>query len=232
MKPRRIRAPAASRSRHFETTAMKIEKSFAINRARDAVWDAFGDVRLVAACLPGASIGEDLGGGNYKGSFALKLGPMAASFGGEVAIERKREDWMAIVSGKGADRRSGSRANGSMTYRLSGGEGGAPTRVDVVSEINLAGALAQFGKAGVIQEVASRLTNEFVRNFEAKLEAAAPQTNGLAGEPGTTSASSAASNSEHASSAEGAQVLDAGNLLWAIFRDKIAGLFRRLRGKA
>ncbi|MEA2860046.1 MAG: uncharacterized protein QOC72_2085 [Methylobacteriaceae bacterium] len=211
---------------------MKVEKSFDINRAREAVWDAFGDVHLVAACLPGASIAEDLGGGNYKGKFALKLGPMAASFGGDVVIERKREEWTAIVSGKGADQRSGSRANGSMTYRLSGGEGGGTTRVDVVSEINLAGALAQFGKAGVIQEVASRLTNEFVRNFEAKLEAA-PRTNDAIAASGTTSASPGASKNAATSQAPQApQALNAGSLLWSILRDKIVGLLRRLTGKS
>jgi carbon monoxide dehydrogenase subunit G len=208
---------------------MKIEKSFEINRPREAVWDAFGDLHLVAGCLPGASIAEDLGGGNYKGKFALKLGPMAASFGGDVAIERKREEWTAIVSGKGADQRSGSRANGSMTYRLSGGEGGGATRVDVVSEINLAGALAQFGKAGVIQEVASRLTNEFVRNFEAKLEAA-PRTNDAMAASATTSASPGASNSAAASQAP--QALNAGSLLWSILRDKMIDLLRRLTGKS
>jgi carbon monoxide dehydrogenase subunit G len=186
-------------------------------------------VHLVAACLPGASIAEDLGGGSYKANFALKLGPMAASFGGDVAIVRKREEWTAIVSGKGADQRSGSRANGSMTYRLSGGEGGAPTRVDVVSEINLAGALAQFGKAGVIQEVAARLTNEFVHNFEAKLQAAAPVGRGSDARSGVASASAGASND--ADAARRPEALDAGNLLWAILRDKIVGLFARFIGK-
>src|SRR3954453_19090223 len=68
-----IRAPAALHSRYFETAAMKIEKSFQISRPRETVWDAFADVRLVADCLPGASITEDLGGGNYKGNFAIKL---------------------------------------------------------------------------------------------------------------------------------------------------------------
>jgi carbon-monoxide dehydrogenase small subunit len=208
---------------------MKIEKSFDIDRQLEAVWDAFGDVHFVAACLPGASITEDLGGGNYKGKFALKLGPMAASFGGDVAIARKREEWTAIVSGKGADQRSGSRASGSMTYRLSSGEGGAATRVDVVSEINLAGALAQFGKAGVIQEVALRLTNEFVRNFEAKLEAAAPVGSGSDAPSGVSSASAGASNNSDATQTP--EALDAGNLLWAILRDKIVGLFKRLMGK-
>jgi carbon monoxide dehydrogenase subunit G len=208
---------------------MKIEKSFDVNRPRQTVWDAFGDVHLVAACLPGAAIAEDFGGGNYKGKFALKLGPMAASFGGDVVIERKREEWTAIVSGRGADQRSGSRANGSMTYRLSGGEGGAPTRVDVVSEVNLAGALAQFGKAGVIQEVATRLTNEFVRNFEAKLQAGAPAGTGTDGRSGVTSASAGASN--NADAAQRPEALDAGNLLWAILGDKILSLFKRLISK-
>lgn len=210
---------------------MKIEKSFEINRPREAVWDAFGNVHVVAGCLPGASIGDDLGGGRFQGKFAIKLGPMAASFGGDVAIERKPDDWTAIVSGKGADQRSGSRASGSMTYRLSGGENGDATRVDVASEINLAGALAQFGKAGIIQEVASRLTNDFVRNFEAKLEAAAPRTGGAAPSSGITSASPVPSNKAHQPSAQAPQALDAGNLLWTIFRDKVVGLFRRITGK-
>src|SRR5947209_7159362 len=209
--------------------AMKIEKSFEVNRPREAVWVAFEDVHLVAACLQGASIDEDFGDGSYRGKFTLKLGPMAASFGGDVAIARKREEWTAIVSGKGADRRSGSRANGSMTYRLSGGEGGAPTRVDVVSEINLAGALAQFGKAGVIQEVAARLTNQFVHNFEAKLQAAAPIGVGTDAPSGVTSASAGASNNGNA--ARSSEALDAGTLLWAILRDKIVGLFACLMGK-
>jgi carbon-monoxide dehydrogenase small subunit len=186
-------------------------------------------VHLVAACLPGASITEDLGRGNYKGKFSIKLGPMAASFGGDVSIERNREDWTSVISGKGADQRSGSRANGSMTYRLSEAETGGATRVDVVSEINLAGALAQFGKAGVIHEVAGRLTNDFVRNFEAKLEAA-PRI-GEAAASGTISASPTAFESAGTPPAQASAPLDAGNLLWSILRDKIASLFRRLTGK-
>jgi carbon monoxide dehydrogenase subunit G len=208
---------------------MKIERSFDVNRPREAVWEAFGDVHLVATCLPGASIDEDFGGGRYRGKFALKLGPMAASFGGDVAIARKREEWTAIVSGKGADQRSGSRANGSMTYRLSGGEGDAPTRIDVVSEINLAGALAQFGKAGVIQEIATRLTNEFVLNFEAMLQPAAPAGRGSDAKSGVTSASARASDNGGAAARPGP--LNVGNLLWALLRQKIVGLFARLTGK-
>jgi len=195
---------------------VKIEKSFELARPRQIVWEAFGDVHLVASCLPGASIAEELGVGRYKGKFSIKLGPMAAAFNGEVAIERRPEEWTAVVSGKGADARSSSRANGSMTYRVSAGEGGAPTHVDVVSEINLAGALAQFGKAGVISEIAGRLTDEFVRNFEAKLAPA--------------EAEAAAAPAARIEPSE-ARSLDAGNLLWTILKAKVLGFIRRLIGR-
>jgi uncharacterized protein len=84
---------------------VRIEKQFEVSRPRDVVWSAMGDVHLVAECLPGASIVEDLGNGRHKGRFAIKLGPLAASFDGEVSIERKPDEWTAIVSGKGADAR-------------------------------------------------------------------------------------------------------------------------------
>jgi carbon-monoxide dehydrogenase small subunit len=177
------------------------------------------DVNLVAHCLPGASIVEDLGDDRYKGKFSVKVGPMAASFLGEVSIERNVPEWTAAVTGKGADARSGSRATGGMTYRLSA-VAVDRTRVDVECEFNLAGALAQFGKTAIIQEIANRITSEFVRNFEAVL-AAAPvavtATDGL-------SASSALA----AESPRGARELDVGNLFWSIARDRASSFVRRL----
>ena len=197
---------------------MKIEKHFEVARSRQTVWEALGDVRLVAECLPGAAIVEDLGENRHKGRFSIKLGPLAASFDGEVAIDRKPEDWTGIVSGKGADARSASRASGSMTYRLAE-DGPDSTRVEVVSEINLAGALAQFGKAGVIQEVANRITAEFVRNFEAKL--AGPHAGNSAAAAATPGGAPAAAPPS----------LNAGALLWSIVKERILGLWRRLTGR-
>ena len=105
---------------------MKIEKSFELLHPREMVWSRMNDVYLVARCLPGASIVEDLGEHHYKGRMSVKVGPMAAAFDGEVAIDSQPQAWTAIVSGKGADARSSSRATGAMTYRLS--EGSAPAQ--------------------------------------------------------------------------------------------------------
>jgi carbon monoxide dehydrogenase subunit G len=189
---------------------MKIEKNFELQHPREFVWSQMNDVYFVAQCLPGASIVEELGEHRYKGRLLVKVGPMAASFDGEVAIESKPSEWAACVSGKGADVRSSSRATGALTYRLSDGQSSGATRVDVVSDINLAGPLAQFSKGAVMQEVANRITAEFVRNFETKL-AAAPDT------VDTGPLQPKASD----------QPLDAGNLLWSILRERFLALFRR-----
>lgn len=199
---------------------MKITKQFSLAYPRDVVWKAMGDVYQVAECLPGASIVEDMGDNRYKGKFSVKVGPMAASFAGEVGIERKPEDWTAIVTGKGADARSGSRATGSMTYALSA-RAADQTDVDVLCEINLAGALAQFGKGAVIQEIANRITAEFVRNFEAKVAASAPAD---ASQPQTRQRESAPQVPRAAES------LDVGNLFWTMMKERIAAFFRRLSG--
>jgi carbon monoxide dehydrogenase subunit G len=189
---------------------MKIEKNFELQHPREFVWSRMNDLYFVAQCLPGASIVEELGEHRYKGRMSVKVGPMAASFDGEVVIESQPREWTATVSGKGADARSSSRATGAMTYRLSAGRASGATRVDVVSDINLAGPLAQFGKGAVMQEVANRITAEFVRNFESALSAAPGAVN--AGPQESTASS---------------QPLDAGNLLWSILRERFLALFRK-----
>jgi carbon monoxide dehydrogenase subunit G len=192
------------------TSLMKIEKSFELQHPREFVWSRMNDVYFVAQCLPGAAIVEDLGDHRYKGRMSVKVGPMAAAFDGEIGIESQPQAWTAIVSGKGADARSSSRATGTMTYQLGEGRSPGATRVDVTSDINLAGPLAQFGKGAVMQEVAGRITAEFVKNFETALSAS-PDA-GKAG-PSEPSASS--------------QSLDAGNLLWSILRERFLALFRK-----
>lgn len=198
---------------------MKIEKTFEIKQPRGQVWDRMNDVRFVAECLPGASIVSELGENRYKGKMSVKVGPMAATFTGDVVIDSHRENWSCVVSGKGADSGSGSRASGSMTYSLADGRTAAATRVDIVSDINLAGPLAQFSKGPIVQEIANRITAAFVANFESR----------LSGSPGSGDTAVASAT---ASASPQQQPLDAGGLLWAVLRDRLRSLFRGLFGNS
>jgi carbon monoxide dehydrogenase subunit G len=199
---------------------MEIEKSFELGCAPELVWDAFGDVRLVAECLPGASIIGDLGQDRYKGRFSVKLGPLAAAFDGEVAIERRPEERAGAVSSKGIDKGTSSRASGTLRYRVASTDRPGSTRVDVVCELTLAGALAQFGKAAVIREIANRITTEFARNVEARLAATAAPTSSIEA-PTSTAAGSAAP-----------APFDAVRLAWSMLKDRLIAFLRALFGRS
>lgn len=263
---------------------MELKKTFETAYAPDAVWQGLSDVRLVAGCLPGASIVEELGPDEYKGKLAIKVGPLAASFAGLISIERRAAERIAIVTGKGADAKSSSRVNAKMTYRVQPSTATAGgSQVDIDSDISLAGALAQFGKAAVMQEIANRMTDEFVRRFEAQLaqmhaaaaagveaegtatadaatagaveraatadaaamDAAAAARTSAADAAGTARSdpSAVAPNDDAASTRRAAQrpaaapppatepaAFDAGNMLWAIFKQRLAAFFRKLFG--
>jgi uncharacterized protein len=195
--------------------AMKIEKSFVLKHPRAFVWSKFADVAFIAECLPGASIVSTLGENRYRGRMSVKVGPMAAAFEGDIAIETKEPEWTGVVSGKGADARSSSRATGSLTYRLT--EETGATRVDIVSDFNLAGPLAQFGKGSIIQEIANRITAAFVENFESRLSSVP---------------AAEASGEAKAQAVVPQRSLDAGNLLWTILRERVCGFFRGLFGRS
>ena len=147
---------------------MKIENQFTIEHSPTIVWAGLSDIYTVAECLPGASIADALPNNRYRGRFAVKLGPLAATFEGELEIQHDLNSQSATVSGKGTDTRSSSRAQASLHYQLVPTDAGH-TQVSITTDLTLAGALAQFGKAAVIQQVANRITVEFVAAFEQRL---------------------------------------------------------------
>lgn len=151
---------------------MQITKTFRIARPRDQVWAAFEDVPGIAPCLPGAELigeGED---GSYRGRVAVKLGPFNSSFEGEAKVESDPAAHSGRVTGRGLDKKGGSRTQLSMRYDLA--EAGAETDVTIDADIKLTGPIAQFGRTGVITQAAEVLIDAFAKNVEAKL-AGAPE---------------------------------------------------------
>lgn len=148
---------------------MKISEVIEVKSPPEKVWELFQNVPELASCLPGATLTEDKGDGTYAGSVAAKLGPMTATFEGEATVSSDAEARTGSVKGKGVDKRGGSQGQMKMTYAIEAMESG--TRVAVDADVMLAGAAAQFGRTGLIQEMSKRLIAEFVECVEAKLAA-------------------------------------------------------------
>ncbi len=148
---------------------MKISEVIEVNSPPDKVWDLFQDVSELATCLPGAELTEDKGDGKYAGAVSTKLGPMTATFEGEATVTADPEARTGNATGKGVDKRGGSQGQMKMQYAVEATETG--TKVTVDADVMLAGAAAQFGRTGLIQEMSKRLISEFVECVEAKLAA-------------------------------------------------------------
>ncbi len=171
-----VAAPAAHISE--EPAARKgwtrFEESFVIHEPPARVWAIFADIPAVVACLPGAELTEH-DADNAKGRMSVKLGPIVAAFAGSAAIERDDAQLRGIIRGAGSDRGTGSRTKGEVTYRLAP-EGDGETRVLIVVEYSLQGALAQFSRSSLAQDLGRRLVAEFAANLNARMSGkAAPR---------------------------------------------------------
>jgi uncharacterized protein len=151
---------------------MKIEERFAVPFPRDRVWAFLHDTVAVAHCLPGAELTETDAERRLQGRFSVKLGPIAAVFSGDAKIAFDEAGQRGEITGAGSDRKTGSRAKGSVSFALADQNGG--TQVDLVADYALAGALAQFNRGGIARDLAERLTAQFAENLKAALAAETP----------------------------------------------------------
>ncbi|MCC6471644.1 MAG: SRPBCC family protein [Alphaproteobacteria bacterium] len=200
--------PAAARARPaappVSSTATRqgwtrVEERLEVPFPPDQVWALFQDIRRVAPCMPGAELVDYDGGPSAKGRVTAKFGPIAASFEGEARFAADPGAQSGTIAGTGRDRRSATRAEGEVRYRLTPIDSGKATRVDIVLEFGLAGPLAQFGRSALIKDFVARLTAQFAHNVAAALSG---------------------------STAPPAR-LDAGGMLWAVLRAWLRRLFGR-----
>ena len=148
---------------------MKITQEFQVASSAEAVFRFFQDVPSVVQCMPGAELTEDRGDGTYTGKISVRLGPMTAGFEGQATVTSDAANHTGHISGKGVDRRGGSRGQVAVDYAVSSTDDGSAVSVD--ADIKISGAAAQFGRTGLLNQISQRLIQDFVGCLEAKLEA-------------------------------------------------------------
>ncbi|HEX9590921.1 MAG TPA: 2Fe-2S iron-sulfur cluster-binding protein [Bradyrhizobium sp.] len=154
-------------------TPVKVfEDHFTVAYPPERVFDMFGDVTQVAACLPGASLVAVPTPERVEGVIRVKLGPISANFHGAARIERNSENLSGRIVGAGSDQRSRSSTQGEIRYHLVPVEQGTATRVELSIGYSLRGMLAQIAREGLVRDLAARLTAEFARNLERQLSGA------------------------------------------------------------
>jgi carbon monoxide dehydrogenase subunit G len=176
--------------------ALRFEHAFTVKATPDKVWAYLTDPYRVAPALPGAAITEKTGDGTWNGTITVKVGPVAARYKGTVRFEAMdAAARTATIVAKGQDLSGRGGADMKMESRLSEKIPGE-TEVAMVSEVNVTGIMAQFGR-GLVQDVSNQMFQKFTESARIELEkpdpSPSPSPSALASASASPSPSPAAS---------------------------------------
>ena len=137
---------------------MQLENEFTVPAPVSEVWNTLLDVQRIAPCMPGAAV-ERVEGDEVAGRVKVKVGPITASYAGTARFVTKDEaEHRLVLEASGRETRGSGAASAKVETRMS--EDGSGTRVAVVTDLEVSGRPAQFGR-GVMADVAAKLTDQF-----------------------------------------------------------------------
>ena len=146
---------------------MQLESAFKVPVPVDVAWNTLLDYPRLARCMPGATVTE-VTGDDVLGQVKVKLGPVSITYQGKVTFTEKDEARHRIVaSAAGREVRGSGTASAQVTAVMT--DAGGATEVRVLTDLNITGKPAQFGRS-VVAEVSERLIGQFAENLARELE--------------------------------------------------------------
>jgi carbon monoxide dehydrogenase subunit G len=148
---------------------MELRHEYALAAPADAVWAALDDIEGVAPLVPGFTL-ERIEGDTVFGTVKVKLGAVTVSYNAEIDIvERQRDARRIVLAVSGRERRGAGSMQANVSAALR--PDGATTNLELVTDMQLTGRVAQLG-ASVIGDVSSSLLAQFVSSLEAHIAGA------------------------------------------------------------
>ena len=139
---------------------MKLTGFYKLNVEKDAVWKALNDPDILKKCVPGCDNFEKESDTVFKVTATNQIGPMNATFSGEVTLSNIKKNQSYTLSGEGQS--SVGFANGSAAVKLIEENGITTLTYDV--NINVGGKVAQLGSR-LIDGVAKKMSDYFFGRF-------------------------------------------------------------------
>jgi carbon monoxide dehydrogenase subunit G len=179
---------------------MELKHSFTVPVSPDRAWDVLLDVERVAPCMPGATL-DSVDENDITGKIKVKVGPISMTYAGKASFtERDKDAGVVVLQASGKETRGAGTASATVRSELSAE--GDQTRVTVLTNLNVTGKPAQFGR-GVLNEVGGKLIGIFADNL-AKMIAAEPEAAQAAEAPAEAPAPAVAAVAPAAESAKAA----------------------------
>ncbi|MDP3139161.1 MAG: SRPBCC family protein [Burkholderiaceae bacterium] len=142
---------------------MKLNNRFVVEAPEAQLWALFDELERVVPCMPGASyLGTE--GQEHRVGMKVKIGAIVSNFQGTVSFTHKDEQaHVAIMRGAAKDTGGKGAASALIETRLTALAPGR-TQVDVTTDLNMTGRLAQFG-GPIVADIAQRLVQQFTDNL-------------------------------------------------------------------
>lgn len=157
---------------------MRLEHTFAVPAPASDVWAVLFDFEILATCLPGASA-RRTGERQFATTMTVRMGPMNLTYQGEVEIlEADAAAWRAVIRGKAQEAKGQGSAQATTTAILM--PMGNTTRVELTTDLQMTGRIAQMGR-GIVDGVARHMLDQFAACFAARF--VPPEASGGGGIP-------------------------------------------------
>ncbi len=140
---------------------MEMKGTHLIQASRETVWAALNDPDVLRVCIPGCKELEKKSDTELAATVVTKVGPVKATFKGEVTLENLNPPNSYSIVGEGKGGIAGF-AKGGANVSLSDAEGG--TQLDYEVDAKVGGKLAALGSR-LIDSTAKKLAGEFFTKF-------------------------------------------------------------------
>jgi carbon monoxide dehydrogenase subunit G len=149
---------------------MRLANEFAVDVPLDETWATLLDMRRVATCVPGATLGAD---GVLRGTAQLRLGPMTVGYRGTARMAEVEEDARrATIEVRAHEVDGPGMATARIHHRIEAGPDGA-TRVAVDTDLRVTGRPAGVGR-DVLEDAAGAVFGAFASRLEREARAGLP----------------------------------------------------------
>ena len=149
---------------------MEMKEEIRINAPREKVFAALNDAEVLKGAIPGCEELEKVSDTEFTATVVAKVGPIKASFKGEVTLSELNPPESYVISGHGTGGAAGF-AKGGVRIQLI--DEGPVTLMRYEVKVDVGGKLAQMG-GRLIDGTSRRLANQFFENFEEIVGAPAP----------------------------------------------------------
>jgi carbon monoxide dehydrogenase subunit G len=141
--------------------AMELKGEYRIPASREHVWALLNDPETLRACIPGCESLERTGDNGFAARVTTKIGPVKATFTGEVAITDMVPPESYRISGEGKGGVAGFASGGANVRLAPDGDG---TLLTYAADAKVGGKLAQLG-GRLIDSTAKKLADQFFACF-------------------------------------------------------------------